>query len=321
MLVLAAHWLSARSASAALLAATMALTGLARRGPQDEPAARARSRRSVSCAVVQHAMAERSRRRSRAALALGMVLWWWGAGCPRPLIVAAVVVPSRRWTGYSRGVSRHPLVGGALGLGSGASWPASIVLGHRPAGGAAPLCARRCADPMARSLAVVARAPGRPARQRARGRRSPPVRLRFDDRGPRHFPGAARADCSRRFRAAERRFGGDTSPTRPPRSLPTIPRRRLPPLLRTSATRCSVSTCSQSAWLWSQVRRDSSAALKSAGWTAAAVVTPKDLGAVLTGSGGAKVAPTYYDGAPDLVIKRTSTEHGKTPRRRCGNFP
>ena len=36
------------------------------------------------------------------SIALGMVLWWWGAGLPRPSLAAAVLVPFAVLVGYSR---------------------------------------------------------------------------------------------------------------------------------------------------------------------------------------------------------------------------
>ena len=36
------------------------------------------------------------------SIALGMVLWWWGAGLPRPSLAAAVLVPLAVLVGYSR---------------------------------------------------------------------------------------------------------------------------------------------------------------------------------------------------------------------------
>src|SRR5207245_3710622 len=36
------------------------------------------------------------------SLALGVVLWWWAAGLPRPSIVAAIVLPFAVLVGYSR---------------------------------------------------------------------------------------------------------------------------------------------------------------------------------------------------------------------------
>lgn len=124
MLVLAAV-VSGAFRSAVLLAATVALSGFFLEVLKISPAPPLSSLGQQAFFNTQWPSGHAS---IQGAVVLGMVLWWWGAGLPRPSIVAAVVVPVATLTGYSRAFLGIHLLSEVLSGWAVAALAASLVL-------------------------------------------------------------------------------------------------------------------------------------------------------------------------------------------------
>jgi len=313
MLVIAAL-VSAAWRSAALVTATVALTGLAlavlKTAPPPPLSALGQLQQYNTQWPSGHAAVQ-------GAAALGLVLWWWGAGLPRPSIVAAIIVPVATLTGYSRAFLGIHWMSEVLSGWVVAGVAASIVLvvdrlvvpriGLRPP-------SRRWLVLLAFAVAIIVSGLALNSVHR--------YGFGFGGRGPRHFPsGAPDSFVPGGFNPQNFRFGGDTSPTPPTTLTSDDPSALIDPLPHFSETLLGGHVQPVGLVVVASEAR-LRAAIKNAGWTDADVVTPKDLGGILTGSGGAKVAPTYFDTrAPDIVIRRASTEHGRTHEAQVWQLP
>jgi membrane-associated phospholipid phosphatase len=313
MLVIAAL-VSGAWRSAALVTATMGLTGLALAFLKTVPPAPLSALGQLQSYTTQwpsgHAAVQ-------GAAALGLVLWWWGAGLPRPSIVAAIIVPVAALTGYSRAF---------LGI----HWLSEVFSGWVLAAVAASIVVvvdrlvvpRIGLRPPSRRWLVLLAFAGAIAVSGLALNSVHRYGFGFGDRGPRHFPGGGpNGFVPGGFAQQNFRFGGNTAPTPPTTLTSDDPSALIDSLPHFSDTLLGEHVQPVSLVVVASEAR-LRAALKSAGWTGAEVLTPKDLGAELTGSGGAKVAPTFYDtSAPDLMIRRASTERGKTHEAQVWQLP
>jgi hypothetical protein len=250
------------------------------------------------------------------AAALSLVLWWWGAGLPRPSIVAAIIVPVAALTGYSRAfLGIHWLSEVLSGWVLAAVAAAIVVVVDRLVvpriGLRAP--SRRWLVVLAFAGAIVVSGLALNSVHR--------YGFGFGDRGPRHFPSSAPNDfVPGGFAQQNFRFGGDRSPTPPTTLTSDDPPALLGPLPHFSDTLLGEHVQPVGLVVIASDAR-LRAAIKSAGWTDATVLTAKDLGSTLTGSGDT-VAPTFYDTrAPDLVIRRAASEHGRTHQAQVWQLP
>jgi undecaprenyl-diphosphatase len=273
--------------SAALLATTMGLAGglvqvLKASPPQPLPALGIAEPHVTSWPSGHAAL--------QGSLALGAVLWWWAAGLPRPSIVAALLVPFAVLVGYSRAFLGIHVLSEVL-----AGWLVATLAG------ATVLALDRLIVP---HLGLV------PATRRWRVLAAGGVALvvtvvsiqvvhRLHDRGPRNIPPGlfrertAHADATR------------LAAVDPAAVLGSLPRYS-ESLLGSHVLPVGLVVVAGADRL--------RGAIRVAGWTAAAVVTPKDL-ARFPWSGDASVAPTFYDSrTPDLVVHRAVGGSGGAER-------
>jgi len=290
LLVLAAAAVGAFR-SAALLALTMGLTGvmveLLKTSPPTPTARLGLVTEHVTSWPSGHAAFQGS-------LALGIVLWWWATGLPRPSILAALLVPLAALMGYSRaflGIHRlsEVLAGWVVALTA-----AAIVMVvdrlvvprlHVPAP------ARMVPVLVAGVIAVLVTV----------------VTVhsvhRFHDRGPRFQPppGFSFGD-----------FDRSAPPAQPTELASIAPSAVLDPLPLYTETLLGGHVQPVNLVVVADGDRVRSA-LEHQGWRPAPVETPKDLLSTFwRGVRGATqaddpVAPVFYDTrAPDLVLRRTT---------------
>jgi undecaprenyl-diphosphatase len=295
LLVLAAAAVGAFR-SAALLALTMSITGVIveflKTSPPPPAARLGLPTEHVTSWPSGHAAFQ-------GAIALGIVLWWWAAGLPRPSILAAFLVPLAVMIGYSRAF---------LGI----HWLSEVFAGWLVA-----LTATAIVVAFDRLVVPRLRVPD-PARMI-------PVLVvgvvavlvtvvtvhsvhRFQDRGPRFGPpGFAFPDFDR------------SAPPSQPTQLSTVdPSVVLDPLPLYTET--LLGTNVQPVNLVVVADRDHvQAAFQRAGWRTAPVSTPKDLlptwwrGVRSRSEASDPVAPRFYDTrAPDAVLRHAASGGGET---------
>ena len=237
------------------------------------------------------------------SVALGMVLWWWGAGLPRPSIVAALVVPLAVLTGYSRAFLGIHLLSEVLSGWVLALLAASVVLivdrvvvprlslrapSRQWLVVIAAVVALAIAGYATTSLHRFGRGPGF-----GFGHRHGPPPKGFT---PHDFPS----------------FVDSSQPQVPTQAASAAPAAVLAPIAHFSETLLGshvqpvdvVAVANQDPLL---------AAIKQAGWTDGQIPTPKDIPATfwhgITGGQDRDAAftPTFLDGrSPDLVLMRTT---------------
>jgi membrane-associated phospholipid phosphatase len=279
--------------SAALLAVTMGITGvlveLLKTSPAPPAARLGLAPEHVTSWPSGHAAFQ-------AAIALGLVLWWWAAGLPRPSVLAAFLVPLALLIGYSRAF---------LGI----HWLSEVFAGWLVAFTAASVV-------VALDRLVVPRLRlGEPARMipvLVAGLLAVLVTVvtvhgvhRFQDRGPRLPPGFSFRD-----------FDRSAPPSEPTRLDALDPASVLDPLPLYTET--FLGTDVQPVNVVVVADRDRMvAAFRQDGWRDAPVATPKDLvPALRRGVQGRSevsdpVAPVFYDTrAPDLVLRRPAGAQG-----------
>jgi LssY-like putative type I secretion system component LssY/PAP2 superfamily protein len=281
--------------SAALLATTLAVTGVMveflKTSPPPPAAQLGLATEHVTSWPSGHAALQGS-------LALGLVLWWWAAGLPRPSILAAFLVPLAVLIGYSRAF---------LGI----HWLSEVLAGWLVALTAA-------------SVVVVADRLVVPRLRVPDPARMVPVLVagvaavlvtvvtvhsvhRFHDRGPR-FPPQGLS-----FRDFDR-----SAPPSGPTELGSLdPNAVLDPLPLYTETLLGGRDQPVNVVVVADGDR-LRAALDDEGWRSAPVSTPKDLlptlwRGVRGGSeAGDPAAPVFYDTrAPDLVLRRAAGGDGE----------
>jgi undecaprenyl-diphosphatase len=293
LLVLAAAGVGAFR-SAALLALTLGVTGVMVEFLKTSPPPPA-ARLGL---VTEHVTSWPSGHAAlQGSLALGIVLWWWAAGLPRPSILAAFLVPLAALMGYSRAF---------LGI----HWLSEVLAGWLVALTAAAVVVAadrlvvprlRLSDP-ARMIPVL-----------VAGVLAVLVTVvtvhgvhRFQDRGPSLPPGFSFHD-----------FDRSAPPSDPTRLAALDPAAVLDPLPLYTET--LLGTNVQPVNLVVVADRDSMrAAFRREGWRSAPVATPKELAPALwrgvrsESDPSDAVAPVFYDTrTPDLVLRRSAGGDGE----------
>jgi undecaprenyl-diphosphatase len=289
LLVLAAAAVGAFR-SAALLALTLGLTGLLVEFLKTSPPPPAPQLGLVTDHVTSWPSGHAA---MQGSLALGIVLWWWAAGLPRPSILAACLVPLAALMGYSRAF---------LGI----HWLSEVLAGWVVALTAAAVV-------VAADRLVVPRlhvpAPGRMVPVLIAGVVAVVVTVvtvhsvhRFHDRGPRFTPppGFAFHD-----------FDRSAPPSGPTELASLTPDAVLDPLPLYTETLLGGHVQPVNVVVVADGDR-LRAALDHEGWSSVPVSTPKDLlpsvGRGIRGDNELDdpVAPVFYDTrTPDLVLRRS----------------
>jgi undecaprenyl-diphosphatase len=242
------------------------------------------------------------------ALALGLVLWWWAAGLPRPSILAALLVPLAVLMGYSRAF---------LGI----HWLSEVFAGWLVALTAAALVVAvdrlvvprlRVPDP-ARMIPVLI------AGVIAVGVTVVTVHSvhRFQDRGPRLPSGFSFGDWDR-----------SAPPSEPTRLAALDPESVLGPLPLYSETLLGTNVQPVNVVVVAD-RERMQAAFERDGWRAAPVASPKDLvpafrdGVRGNSEADDPTAPVFYDTrAPDVVLRRAAgADRGNVLETRVWELP
>jgi undecaprenyl-diphosphatase len=280
--------------SAALLALTMSITGVIveflKTSPPSPNARLGLATEHVTSWPSGHAAFQ-------GAIALGIVLWWWAAGLPRPSILAAFLVPLAALIGYSRAF---------LGI----HWLSEVFAGWMVAITAAAIVVvvdrvvvprLRVPDP-ARVIPVL-----------IVGVLAVLVTVvtvhsvhRFQDRGPRFPPGFSFRDFDR------------SAPPPEPTRLAKLDAGSVLDLLPLYSETLLGSKVQPVNLVVVAEHDRMQAALQGQGWRTAPVFTPKDLarsfvhGVRSTSEASDPGAPVFYDTrAPDFVLRRPAGGDGE----------
>jgi membrane-associated phospholipid phosphatase len=280
--------------SAALLALTMGITGamveFLKTSPPSPAARLGLVSRHVTSWPSGHAALQGS-------LALGIVLWWWAAGLPRPSILAGCLVPVAALMGYSRAF---------LGI----HWLSEVFAGWLVAlvATAVVVAADRVVVPRLRVRDPARMMPVLVAGLVAVGVTVVTVHSvhRFRDRGPRFPSGFSFRD-----------FDRSAPPSDPTRLAALDPGSVLDPLPLYTET--LLGTNVQPVNLVVVADRDQlQKAFQREGWRDAPVATPKDLAPTFwrgvrgEPESGDPVAPVFYDTrTPDFVLRRSAGGDGE----------